>query len=386
MNTSIQAHEVRRGLRQGFPGQVVRSEGANKQRSFLNASPQRVAIKTITINTATLARVYSVTIGGKTVSFTAADTNTTNVAAGLGAAINADPVVRGRVVATMAAAVITLTGLYPGDDFPVTALDAQATLAVTQTSQEAEAIPFGRAILNLGVESGQPELLCALAQSAVLSAQVVTAALTYVASTVIETAIYEVRGSERILLAKRAVTSATDLATVVGAIVTAMNAALPANTVLAAANGGNTAVVYTAEVVGMEFEVEVQHVSGGASSPTITITQTTGPSISTSVHRALAGIAAHVRDEAPLSRTATAGEFAGNSGVLAHTEGEVWVTHDGAVVPGGTVFLELAGSAKGQFYTVGSATRVGLSRQMARWETPGVNNAQDGVASIRISL
>lgn len=65
---------------------------------------------------------------------------------------------------------------------------------------------------------------------------------------------------------------ATDLATTVGALITAINAVMPANTVVAA-TGGTGEIDLTAEIVGLGFVVEVSSHTGAG---TIALTSTSG--------------------------------------------------------------------------------------------------------------
>jgi hypothetical protein len=242
-------------------------------------------------------------------------------------------------------------------------------------------------VVSQGFSTGYNDELGALAASAVLTAQVQTIAVTYVASNVLRARIWEIRGGEETLLAEREVTAATDLDTTLDALVAALEASLPANTVSVTANNATaTAVVFTAEIAGFEFRAEIARVSGGASEPTITSTNTTGPSPSTSIHRALRGVSMRPLDEECATIGGTAPQWPANKGVVVAKEGPLYVDSPTGVTAGAPAYIELgAGTDTGKFFMTGSATRVRLPRSLVEWVRDG-SVAADALAVLRLNL
>lgn len=383
MSFSQAMNDVRARARQGIIGAWVLLSALNRYATGWNKDPQAKQVSTITVNTAADDTKYAVTINGVEVTYTSGTgATTTSIATGLAAAINEEPLVRGQVSATSSAAVVTLTGTYPGEAFTLTESDANLSTATTTSADEADPIGFGRAVVSDGFVTDEGELQVRIAKTANFSAQVATLGLTYIAAAEVVVAVYEVRGEERHLLAQASHAMATDLDTSITALAARLNALLPANSVNVTEDG--TDITFTAEIAGLEFAVEVG-VSAEGVSPDLA--QTTGPSRSTSLHRALAGISLHSEIDPAAAIAGTEGEYAANAGVLMAQSGQLWVASSQAPTEGGVVYVELDGSGDnaGKFYTTSSSTRVALARSMARWVRDGVNTS-DGLAALRISL
>jgi len=388
---TVQANDVRARSRQGKPGQWVERGMTEEYFTGLNQSPQAVQVTTVTVTDQGDDDDVIITINGVDVTInTGTGLALAAIGAALAEAINAEPLVRGQVRATFDTATLTLTGLTPGLAFTVSiASDPDSVLSsvtTTTAAGSAAVIPFGRCVIRTGTNTGESEPLVALAASALLTAQVITTPIAFVDAAVITIRVYEIRGAEKILLAEVSEASATSQDVTVDALVALLNAALPAASVLAAAdNASATAIVYTAEVAGLEFDVETFAGHEGATLPAVSKAYTTGPSASTSIHRALAGISlySHV-DPAPVG--SDVGEYAGNAGVLVASKGKVWVESDEAVSAGGTCYIELGVTAdNGQLFAADSATRLALARDRVRWERDGVATA-DSIAAVRIAL
>lgn len=120
----------------------------NHLETGVNASPQRVASKTLTVSTFTADAEYAVTIEGRVIKYTAVagDTNQSGVASRLAVEINGDSQVRGLVQAVAASGVITLSSLLPGFNFSASTADAKMTLVDVNTALDADAVPFGRLV------------------------------------------------------------------------------------------------------------------------------------------------------------------------------------------------------------------------------------------------
>jgi hypothetical protein len=383
--------DVRSRARQGVVGDWVYSDPTRRSGFGLNQSGQAAQVTTVTLTDQGDDDDVIITINGIDVSINSGTGQTlAQVGADLAEAINAEPLVRGQVSASFVTATLTLTGLTPGLAFTVSiASDPDSWLSsvtTTTSAAEADAVPFGRVVINDGVNSGETERLVALADTGEFTAQVITATPSgYVADAEIRVAVYEVRGSERILLADVSETSATDLDTTLDAIVVSLNAQLPANSVLAASTPATaTALTFTAEIAGLEIDIDVGADDDGASVPTWAVAYTTGPSVATSLHRAFEGVSLYSASDEAAAVEGEEGEYAANAGVHYAKRGVVWVESDETVTAGGTVYVELtAGATAGRLYAAASSTRVALSKAVARWERDGLT-ATDSLAAVRL--
>jgi hypothetical protein len=263
-----------------------RTDNTGRVITAINSAPQAQQVDTITINSAgTEGDVRSIVIDGVTISYTVPNTpTTTNNATLLAAAINAEPLVSGRISAESAVAVVTLTARNPGIGWTVQSVAASMTLANVTSSALAESVPFGRLLVSGGQSATQQsvagQLLGKLAKASYFTAQVDTLDLTYDAG-ILWTVSITVEGQTY----AATVTQATDADASVALMVTALNLVLPANTVVA--SGAATPLVLTSEVAGQGFESSW---SFGTGADTAAITKTSTASASTDVNRAALGV------------------------------------------------------------------------------------------------
>jgi hypothetical protein len=220
------------------------------------------------------------------------------------------------------------------------------------------------------VEQG---ILCATSS---LVAQVDTLTATYAASEVYIISI-TIEGQQ---YGPVQVTANTDSATTATDIVTAINAMMPANTVLAAATSGG-ALTLTAEVAGKAFSVSYGVKSGTAAR--LTLTHTTAGERS-DINRCFRGISAHVHNNESTAIGASTPSYPPNSAVKVWTRGEVWVSNSQTPDGDDPVYVETAsGSDSGKLYNTTSATRILLDRSVARWRRSGAT-AADNLAVVQI--
>jgi len=377
----------------GAPGDSAAYSDSDRTSTAFNSSPEAVQITTVTMTDQGDDDDVIITINGYDVEYnTGTGLALAAIGAAFAAAINGDERVRGDVRASFDTATLTLTGLTPGETFTVSiASDPDSVLSAVTTTQaaaESAAIPAGRlCIVQTNSDAHSAEELCAIAKSSLLTAQVITFTCTYVASAIVKASIYEIRGSERVHLGSGIFVSATDLNATLDGLAAAINTALAANTVLAASTPATaTDITLTAEVLGLEFDVELEHVSGGASSPVFTKTYTTGPSPLTSIARAALGVSQRPNDEEVSTIGGTDPEWPGSAGVRLWKESQVIVESDEAITNGGTVYVELGVTAdNGQFFAADSATRLALPKAMAEWRRDGGVSAHS-VAVVRLNI
>lgn len=375
-NVSQGFGDVRGLMRQGLVGDRSRISHLDRMGFGLNQSPQAKEVWTATISDPGDDTDVTITINGVDITInTGTGLDASGVAAALVAGINAEPLVRGQVVASNVTTTLTLTGTIAGVAFTASESDgAIASLAQATAAASAEAVPFGRFVITQGRQSGYSDEIVALAKSSLFTAQVKTITVTYVASAVLVCNVYEVRNGEKELIGNAAVTSATDRDTTLDALIAAINADLPANSVIVTAdNASATALIFTAEVAGLEFEAEILHVGGGASAPAITPADTTGPSESTSFHRAVRGISGYSPRDPAATVGGTTGQYAANAGVCYWGRASVWMDCDETPTAGSPVYVELGVSAdNGKAFAADSATRIRVARDLARWLADGL--------------
>ncbi len=365
-------------------------ESVNYERcTALNKYPQAAQVTTVTVTDQGDNDTVTITINDVDIDI---NTDTGGDAASIGAdlaeAINEEPLVRGKVTATFDTATLTLTGNTPGVAFDVSIANDTSTVlsAVTETTaaDAADPIEFGRAVMRTGHQN--TDELVAKVTTGLFTAQVITITPSgYVASSKLRVAVYEVRGSERVLLADVTETSATDLNTTLDALATSLNAQLPANSVVAASTPATaTAITLTAEVPGAEIAVDVGAGDEGASVPTWTVAATTGPSEATSLHRALRGVALRAQGVGAATIAGNEQQCPANGALAYVRKGVVAVESAQSITAGDTVYVETAaGASAGKFYNSSSSTRVALSRARAVWERDA-NTGTGSLAALRL--
>lgn len=386
MTISQGALDVRNTPRQALVGQLALNSELSELITLINKDPQLVQISTITVDTGTNSYTYKVSIalaGAPAIEVTyAADssTSTTEVAVGLAAAINAHPVLRGQLAATSATNVVTITGLYPGLAFVTTETDTGAKCTISDTVQVAAAaasVAFGVAVMSQGYDTASIDEYGCLAASAKLTAQVETLGITYASGEVHYVSI-EMIGGEKYQVA---VASDTNHDTTATAIAAAINALMPANTVVAAA--GTALVTLTGEVAGWGFKVGVGGKIGTAINTSVV--HTTAGRL-TDITRALAGVSVYSADEEVTTVGGTASSYPANRGMRVLKKGQIWVATSQTIAKDDPVYVELGASNTGKFYNTSSSTRAPLPASIARWERPSLAASGDSIAVLALNL
>ena len=377
MSISQTWDNARRRARQGIPGMCL-SYTLKRLITLFNEDPQAVQIKTLSVDTATDGATYTVTVNGVAIAIVAGSGTDTEIATQIANAINADPLAGAVCIATTDSADVVITGRNPGQAFTVTESDAKLSLADTQSAAEADAVAFGVAMKHTGTNGTEPELKGALLKG--FTAQVVTVDYTYNGTSVLGVRVYEVRGTERILLADAQHTLATDKDTSTDALAAELNAALPAASVIAAnAGASGYELTLTAEVAGLEIDVEVYSDLHATVAPSVAYT--TGPSMTTSACRAFAGVSQYDSAAEAATVAANVGQYAANAGVKTVQEADVWVTCDESPAQGGTVYVDVS---TGLFYAAASSARVALPKASAFWVRDG-RDAGDSLALLHVN-
>jgi hypothetical protein len=295
------------------------------------------------------------------------------MSSGLAAAIEAEPAVRGQVTAESDGVdTVTVSGLTAGVAFTMS--DADANLTTTEetvAADDADVIPFGRAIVKIGqTDDGEKKL--ALPTPAVLEPQVSTVTVVYEAAD-----IYLVTVTIKGIPYQFDVTADTDSTTTAAAIVTDMNNRFPANTVLAASALG--VITLTAEVEGVPFTVSV----GNRLTQTNIVTADTNVGALTDFARCFEGISRLAYDEETIPQGG--GDPTGypaKAGVRYQRAGQIGIDTAETPADGGFVYVETAaGSSAGKLYAASSATRITVPRDLLVWRR---YDSTDSVASVDI--
>lgn len=216
--------------------------------SRVNDSPRTAQVSTVTVDNVVNSTEYSFTANGVEVAYTS-DGSATNaeIVAGLKAALEAEPLLSGRILAVATSAtVLTLTERVAGSGgFAISDSDDNLTTATTTAADEADPIGFGLAVI--GDTRGRT---CKAPAAAGITARSVV-----ITPTAVNSAVYTVNIVHNGVSRGYSYTadgSATAQEIVEG-LATAINAGMPANSVVATEN--DATLTLTAEVKGEDFAV-----------------------------------------------------------------------------------------------------------------------------------
>ena len=362
----------------GFIGDVV---ARDRSRDGVNSGGQAKQVTTIAIpGSPSNDTVYTATIDGVACSFTTDGSATTaELGEGLKAAIEAQPAARAAVVPTFAGSTLTLTATWPGIAVVVAASGTSIGTPTTATSAASpDGIEFGRLLVSTSAENGNPQV--SKPTSSVLSAQVQTHTITSDTGGVfsgfvkVNGKVYQ-WGSE---------VHDTNADTTAENIKDAINAVLPANTVVATRSTAD--VVLTAEVVGVEFDSEIS--ATGAAGAGAAKAYTTGPSISTSLVRAAFGISVRRLDVENETLNGEDPAYKANAVVDCLVRGRQRVQRDTSetIARGDEVYVSVASATAGRFYNAAGADRVWVPSSKLVWDEGESSSTSDGIASLAVHL
>lgn len=372
------ARDVRARRPQGKIGQPGSSSHLYSLVTLINKDPQASQVDTVTVTADANSQEHTFTLNGVEISFTSDGSGTkAEIAAGLAAAVNEEPLVRGQVSASAVTDTVTLTATYPGVVFTITESDSNLTTASVTSATAADAVGMGLGIIDSSSSSTEVTGYGVIAKSANLTAQVETLTVDYVSGE-LYTVIIEVDGDRYIA---GPVTATTDDAGTSAAIAAAIEAAMPANTVVAT-NPTGTTVVLTSEVAGKPFKVSVGTKSGTAARLYVTHT-TVGRR--TDINRVIRGVSVYTYSEEVSTVGGTTVQYAANSTMKVMRSGTIWVACTETVSRGDDVWIELAsGSNAAKFYASGSSTRVKLNN--FKWERSERSDSTPTMALLRLDL
>lgn len=390
---SQRAQDIKFRRAQSKIGQMASASTLALLATLINAAPQANEVRTIVVDTATNDHTYVWTINGIDLSFTAdGSASKIEIAAGITLVVNTDPLVRGQVSAVSDGVdTVTLTAELPGEAFTLTDVDAKLTAALVTAAAEADSIPFGRLLISTGFQTGsaltfqdgEANELGALPRAANFAAQVDTWTTTFVALVTYYVTITLADGTAFTATAL----ADTNTSDTVDAIAAAVNAVMPANTVVAV--GAATFVSFTAEVPGASFSLAAGVGDEGASFPAVTLAST--KSFLTSLALAASGISLWAGDEENVTVAPHDGGdvvYLPNAGVrVLRSNADIWVDNAEVTRPskGESVFVETAaGDDLGKLFRAISATRVLLPG--AIWQRSARASSGDLISVLRLDL
>lgn len=297
--------------------------------SLINDDPRTAQVSTITVDSASNSTTYSVTLNEVVISFTSdASATTAEIATGLAAAINAEPLVAASVSAEAASAVVTVTSSYAGRAFTLTSSEADLTLATGTANDSADPVPFGAAVIFDPADAKYGRLL----KTANLSARTRTITVGGTAENA-KLLIVTLTINGRVYTGQAVTSGSATVSNVAISLLTTINDIAPADTVLATSSSG--VVTLTAEAPGVDFDVSV--VGDKLTTMTLVIGGESFVAFD-SIDDAFAGIAQTGYRHETAGAT---GEFAGGSAMSVMRSGRVKVDTAEQVLPGRPVYVSM---------------------------------------------
>tara|TARA_R110000868_G_scaffold362511_2_gene624660 strand:- start:2144 stop:3283 length:1140 start_codon:yes stop_codon:yes gene_type:complete len=376
-NIHIQGRDIQSRILVGVVGQLVDADPLNDLVTIINSDPQALQTYTVTVTTVTNSATYTFTADGTDISYTA-DSSATDaeIVAGLKAAFDAEPTVRGMFTsAATSATVLTLTAIGPEIDIVMSDADSKLTTTETVAPANAAVVNFGRAIINLQTSNDEGTDCGGEVYAAKLTAQVDTATITYAAGEAYYFTI-DIPGQTPLMVGIAANTDSNTTATDIRA---AINAIMPANTVVAA--GSTNVVSLTSEIAGQPFTTTVGLKTGTISRLALVHT-TSGPL--TDINQCLAGISVMTLDNEIPTIGGDSASYPANSGVVVLNKGRIYVNNSEAPTTSDKVYVKLtAGSTQGEFTKTPASTNVLWGR--ASWGTIPSRTSGDDLAVIKLA-
>lgn len=380
------ASETRRISAIGFYGHLF--GGDAQSITGTNQNPQAKQTVTISVpssvDNSTAYTITSSSSGAVATYTTDASATQAELGAGLVAAFNAKASLRAKHVASYSGGTITLTATWPNvsDTFTVNSDDTTNDLG-TPTEGTAAAgagvVEFGRVLISDGTvtDEGIPKVFVPTTSS--FSAQVITITIT-TATGATFTPWIKINGKR---YDGDAIAHDTDAATTAEAVKDEFNAIAPSETVIATRSTAD--VVLTAEVEGAEFEAGII-VAGAAA--TVAKVYTTGPSVSTSLQRAMVGISVRRTDVENQTVDGDDPAYAANEGVEVATRGYMVVQRDTTETwtRGDECFVSVASATKGRIYDTAGTNRIWLPSSRLVVDRSEHSGTTDGLGVVRLNM
>lgn len=347
-------------IARGKVGQLYGDPFHYIEESFGVSEGRASEVSTIVIDTATNDATYSGTLFGEPFTFTADGSAAKDeITAGLKASMEENSVITGVcTIVDDTVDTLTITARYPGIDLDIE-LDSSASLmTLTQTTAESEGttIPFGRAVLY---DSDDPTKVVTFTAP---SARVVHLTPTINTATGVPYAVEVVIEGETYGAEFDADGSAT-VQEVVEGLTTALNAALPANTVVVTED--NTKLILTGEVPGTPFEVNA--------SANLDNVWTEAVSVAGDNLANLAGITRYSYEEAATTiGDATSVGYPPGRDASVLKKGRIYVNGGNSATRTSDVYIGTASAERGQIFDADGSGRVKVTDGSLKWHKANV--------------
>lgn len=378
----------------GFIGQVLSTGSAARRYTGNNERSQAAQVTTMTVPASPdNSTLYSVTVDGVTASFTTdASATQAELGAGLVSAINAKAGIRRVCAASYSGGTLTLTGGWPGGSFVVSnnAADTTNDLGTVTTATSAASasrVYFGRVLASDGFVTDEATPKVFIPTTALFSEQVTTFTYASVASGDAISTIVEMNGESVTVDTPYNTSHAQTLIDHAADLETALNAEFGADVGAVAARSSDD-ITITADVAGAEFFANstVSGTGGG----TVSKADTTGPSISTSLARAFAGVSVRRLDVENETIDGDDPSYAPNEGVEVLSRGAIVMARSSSETwdPNSDVWVDLTTTltAAGKVYDTSSnaTSPVWLPKELLRIERqePSTQSNNVGVARV----
>uniref|UniRef100_A0A6M3KYF9 Tail protein n=1 Tax=viral metagenome TaxID=1070528 RepID=A0A6M3KYF9_9ZZZZ len=313
--------------------------------TLINEDPLTGQVDTITTDTNTNVHTYTFKCEGVTISYLSdASASVAEIAAGLAAAFNAEPLVNGLAEATYTATTTVFTARVAGVGWTLSDVDAKCTLVNTTANDESDPIGFGLAVVSDSANDGYGKL----GKTANLAYKAVT--LTPVLA---NTTVYNVGVTFRGTTYWADITSDADATAkeICDAMTPALNASLPAASVIV--TDDDAAMTLTAEIAGEPFEITYDTALWTYAAVTVTE--------ATDINRAFRGVS--VRDSKQVTDATGVTQYAGGSAMGVLKKGRIVVDTPSVVTHGDAVYV----TATGTFTPTAASTTPKLDSSVAAW-------------------
>ncbi len=364
---TIRGADVRQRMIQGAVGMSV---GSWLMLALVASLPAAAQVTTIQATTAHSSSDYTVNLGDDVSVTVTTDSSGTagELATLINAAINADPMAYSLFTAELTASdTVTITAKRPGETYTVSAsgtYSSDLSISDTTSADEADTVPFGRAVIATGLSDDGIEETGGLPKAAALTARVMNLAVVYAANEIYQASI-TVAGKTYNFNCP----ADTDSATTATRLAAIINDRMPAGvTVDATVDTAN--VILTAEIAGLWFEVTVS--TSSTTETRLVLTTTTEGS---DLFKLLRGVSAETYANQALVSGSSIGEYQANETVRVQAEGLIWVENSQTISQNDPVYIDVGATNAGKFYNSSGSNRILWPG--ARWVRPGRSSSGD---------
>jgi hypothetical protein len=309
--------------------------------------------------------VYTLEIDGVPISITSdATASDQEINDALVAAINAEPLVNGRVIAAgTAATTFTVTSLFGGLSFTATESDANLTLAQTTANDTADPIPFGALCIYDDPESLGPDRLGRVIDSTAVTGEVVAQVVVLTPEEENDARYFTaVTALGVTYVASYLADASATVQEIVEALTTELNAILPATTV--AVTEDDATLILTSEVAGVTFTYSAWALGAtGGDAAWVVTSDTASVDLAADLVNMLAGVAIFTYRASPEGLA----QYEAGQAVPVLDRGEVYVKTEELVDRTKPVYVGVASTVKGLYRGSAAANYIRIPADKLKW-------------------